>query len=189
MQVQQEIERKWLVEDIVTALSACMNNDKLEPYHYTMDKPGVEYQIIRQAYVTGDDGVPFRYRLTTDGPDFISGEKTFKTGEGLTRTEKTEQYPEQEIRQIFADLEETGIRPILKVRHIIPHGKYFIEFDSLYGLPGAMKEKYEFYAEIEFPSEEEANAFTDIPKWFGREVTGEKEHNMSSIFEMMQENK
>ena len=50
-----------------------------------------------------------------------------------------------------------------------------------------VKDKYEDYVEIEFPSVEEAEAFTDIPKWFGEEVTGQKEHNMASIFNMIQE--
>lgn len=182
--VQKEIERKWKVKNLSAAQEAAFVVEKnAQGVIMHMEKPDVQYFLIRQAY-EGDR----RIRLTTNSiGEFLSGEYTRKAGEGLERKEVTTTLSENYTRVRFGELEDTGIRPILKMRCRIPHGEYFIEYDSLYGLPVEMKDKYEDYVEIEFPSVEEAEAFTDIPKWFGEEVTGQKEHNMASIFKMIQE--
>lgn len=183
--VQKEIERKWKVKKLDAAQNAAFRVEKTDQgITMNMDKPGVQYFLIRQAYEHDR-----RVRLTTDAlGNFISGEYTRKTGEGLERVEHTTQLSENYARVRFDELDEVGIQAIMKMRCCIPHGDYVIEYDSLFGLPGCMKGKYEDYVEIEFPSVEEAEAFTDIPKWFGEEVTGQKEHNMATIFQMIQEN-
>lgn len=185
MKIEKEIERKWKVKNLLGAQKAAFVVDENDANIQHMEKPGVQYFMIRQAYEHDR-----RVRLTTDClGNFISAEYTTKTGEGLEREERNIKLSENYARVRFAEMEETGIQPILKMRSKIPHGEYFIEYDSLFGLPGCMKGEYEDYVEIEFPSVEEAKAFTDIPKWFGEEVTGQKEHTMASIFVMIQENK
>ena len=58
-------------------------------------------------------------------------------------------------------------RLIEKRRYILPFGKYKIELDIFKGkLEGLI------YAEVEFPSKEEAENFA-APEWFNRELTEE----------------
>ena len=56
-------------------------------------------------------------------------------------------------------------RLITKTRYLIPYGKYTIELDIFEGDLAPLT-----LAEVEFPSEEEANAFTP-PSWFKEDVT------------------
>lgn len=59
-------------------------------------------------------------------------------------------------------------RVITKTRYLIPYGTYTIELDVFEGeLCGLM------FAEVEFPNEEEANAFVP-PEWFEADVTFDK---------------
>ena len=56
-------------------------------------------------------------------------------------------------------------RIITKTRYLIPYGAYTIELDVFGGVYFGLR-----FAEVEFPSEEEANAFLP-PDWFDRDVT------------------
>lgn len=59
-------------------------------------------------------------------------------------------------------------RVITKTRYLIPYGAYTIELDVFAGeLSGLM------FAEVEFPDEEEADAFV-LPEWFEADVTFDK---------------
>lgn len=71
--------------------------------------------------------------------------------------------------------EKADGRIIRKTRYLIPYGKYTIELD-IFGrdLKGLM------FAEVEFPSEEEANAFVP-PDWFDRDVSFDKRFRNSYL--------
>lgn len=176
MKVEKEIERKWKIGDINAAYEAAYDG------FMTMNKSGVKYQMIRQAY---DSRGRVRWIHTNFYEDFIAGERTIKTGQGLERVEHTTDLTEKEVRDYFWNLYRTNTPYIYKVRCIIPHGKFKIEFDEILCVPTEMYRKYDLYAEIEFASVEEANAFTDVPSWFGEEVTGQDEHSMKNIHDMM----
>ena len=64
---------------------------------------------------------------------------------------------------------------IRKKRYLIPYEKYTIELD-VFGEP------YEnlVIAEVEFESEEEANAFCP-PEWFGEDVTLDRRYHNSNL--------
>ena len=64
---------------------------------------------------------------------------------------------------------------IAKRRHLIPYGKYTIELDIFEGdLKGLNM------AEVEFPSESEADSFVP-PAWFVKEVTMDKNYHNSNM--------
>ena len=64
---------------------------------------------------------------------------------------------------------------IKKRRYLIPYGKYTIELD-IFEEPL----KPLIFAEVEFPSLEEATAFTP-PAWFEEDVTGRREYTNSYL--------
>ena len=57
----------------------------------------------------------------------------------------------------------------------MPYARYLIEWDVFKGdLEGLM------YAEVEFPSKEEAMRF-QAPEWFSRELSGETGHSNADL--------
>ncbi len=66
-------------------------------------------------------------------------------------------------------------RIITKKRYMIPYEQYTIELDIFEGDLAPLT-----LAEVEFPSEEEANAFIP-PEWFGEDVTLSKEYHNSTL--------
>ncbi len=66
-------------------------------------------------------------------------------------------------------------RLIQKKRYMIPYGKYTIELDIFGGDLAPL-----VLAEVEFPSEEEANSFV-APDWFGDDVTFEPLYHNSFL--------
>lgn len=121
---------------------------------------------ILQAYV---DDVRYRWANL----ESTEVEKTIKTGEGMVRTEETTIVDSEEA--LRAVLEANDGFWMRKHRFKIRHGEYTIELD--YFVENGLA-----YAEIEFPTVEEAEAFTDIPSWFGKEVTGDPAWNSHSIY-------
>ncbi len=64
---------------------------------------------------------------------------------------------------------------IRKFRYAIPHGAYTVELDIFQGeLEGLC------YAEVEFPSEEEALSFQPLD-WFSEELTGERGYSNAEL--------
>ncbi len=111
---------------------------------------------IRQAYICTDPVI----RVRQKDDQFIL---TIK-GRGMMVREEVEMpLSEGAFRSLYNKKEGIAIE---KSRYIIPdsHG-YTIELDLFHG-------PYEGFvmAEVEFPTEEEANAYSG-PAWFGREVT------------------
>lgn len=66
-------------------------------------------------------------------------------------------------------------RTIWKTRYLIPYGAYTIELDIFEGEYRGLR-----FAEVEFPSEEEANAFVP-PEWFDRDVTFDKRFRNNNL--------
>lgn len=66
-------------------------------------------------------------------------------------------------------------RIITKKRYMIPYDKYTIELDVFEGELAPL-----ILAEVEFPSEEEANAFV-APDWFGEDVTFSTQYHNSNL--------
>jgi len=64
---------------------------------------------------------------------------------------------------------------IRKTRYIIPYKKYLIELDVFSGTYQGL-----VFAEVEFETEEEANAF-ELPDWFDRDVTFDKRFRNSHL--------
>ena len=89
--------------------------------------------------------------------------QTIKTGQGLTRQEDEEDLTQAVFEE---QRNNVGDRSLQKTRYEIPYEWKIIELDIYRG-----KLQWLVVAEIEFTSEEEANAFT-APDSFGKELTG-----------------
>lgn len=178
----QEIERKWRVRRLP------------EDYHRYPSK------LLEQAYLCQNPTLRIRKESSIFGGEeegSISGEK-----EGSSISDKNEQVGLSEERTqeeyIFCykgkgrlsreeynlplteEAYETLIgktegRVIRKFRYAIPHGAYTVELDIFQGeLEGLC------YAEVEFPSEEEALSFQPLD-WFSEELTGERGYSNAEL--------
>ena len=139
-----ELERKWLVEQAPAEL---------------LSRPADQ---IEQGYLAvGEDGSEVRVRRRAGNCSL-----TVKAGHGLSRRES-----EVELRadQFDALWPATEGRRIFKTRRTLGSGGEddgpVIEFDEYGGKLSGL-----CVAEVEFPNERAARAFTPTD-WFGREVT------------------
>ncbi|WP_033151766.1 CYTH domain-containing protein [Pseudobutyrivibrio ruminis] len=99
---------------------------------------------------------------------------TYK-GSGLMAREEIEAALTKEAYEHL--LEKIDGYPITKRRYLIPLDPYTIELDVFSGHMEGL-----IMAEVEFPTEEEANSFTP-PEWFGEDVTNDRRyHNSNMIF-------
>jgi adenylate cyclase len=114
---------------------------------------------IEQGYLAiGSDG---EVRVRRKGDRLLL---TAKRGSGLSREEAEVELDRESFEELW---QLTEGRRLQKRRHVLPQGDLRIEIDVYGGeLEGLT------VAEIEFSSEEEANAF-DPPGWLGEEVTGD----------------
>lgn len=136
-----EVERKFLVPRAPDFLESCRR------------------QRIEQGYLAiENDDTEVRVRRIGEAAYL-----TVKRGIGLTRTEIE---IEIESAQFDALWPLTAERRVSKDRHLVPLEDGDAEVD-VYGGPLAGL----IVAEVEFPSEEQAEAFR-APDWFGDEVTG-----------------
>ena len=120
---------------------------------------------IEQAYLCDDPVV----RIRRDGERYYL---TYK-GRGLLAREEAN-LPLNEAAYLHLKAKADG-RVITKRRFRIPCGPYTIELD-LFSSPEKL-----ILAEVEFPTEEAALAFTP-PSWFGEDVTGDSRyHNCNMI--------
>ena len=93
---------------------------------------------------------------------------TFKVGRGTSREEREVQdQPETVCRALAGH----GGRRLRKLRHEIPWKNLIIEIDSYRGGNRGL-----VVAEVEFPTLAAYRKFKP-PKWFGREVTGNKRYS------------
>jgi adenylate cyclase len=140
-----EIERKFLVDAIPGDLGDRRSS------------------AIEQGYVAiGADGTEVRIRRR-DGASTL----TVKSGGGLARVEEELAIDDAAFERLWPLTEG---RRIEKVRHVVPTDVpgVVIELDEYGGdLDGLL------VAEVEFPGEDEARAFTP-PPWFGADVTDDR---------------
>lgn len=141
-----EIERKFLVD---------LSKIELSKYHK---------RVIEQGYLSTNPVV----RVRRDNDDFYM---TYKSEGQLAR----EEYNLPLTRDAFYHLLEKADGNIIsKERFEIPYeenGKMFtIELDVFNG-----KQKGLVFAEVEYESEAEANAFVG-PKWFTKDVTDDERY-------------
>jgi adenylate cyclase len=120
---------------------------------------GADSDEIEQGYLaTGTDG---EVRVRRKGEKLVL---TAKRGGGLSREEAEVELDRASFDRLWQLTEGRRLR---KRRYVLPHGALRIELDVYEGdLEGLS------VAEIEFPSEEEAEAFQP-PEWLGEEVTGD----------------
>ncbi len=120
---------------------------------------------IEQAYVSRDPVIRVRR----------AGERFILTVKGRGRMEREElnlPLTAEAYVRLAAKAEGTVIR---KRRYLIPFGSYTIELDHF-----ASPREGLWLAEVEFPSREEALAFT-APDWFGEDVTNDPQYHNSNM--------
>lgn len=123
------------------------------------------YHMLEQGYLNTDPVVRVRkeddtYYLTYKGRGYIEKE------------EYNLPLNEEAYRHLLAKADGNIIS---KKRHLIPCPPYTIELD-VFDAPFAPL----VIAEVEFPSLEEAKAFTP-PEWFGEDVTGDYHYSNSYL--------
>jgi len=103
---------------------------------------------------------------------------TVKSGGLLAREEYEIDLTREQYENMAGSVKGLFIR---KTRYLIPCPPYTIELDLFHGsLEGLI------YAEVEFPSIEEAEAFVP-PSWFGREVTEDGSFTNAALSKMTEE--
>lgn len=120
---------------------------------------------IEQAYVSRDPVIRVRR----------AGERFILTVKGRGRMEREElnlPLTAEAYVRLAAKAEGTVIR---KRRYLIPFGSYTIELDHFTSPREGL-----WLAEVEFPSREEALAFTG-PDWFGEDVTNDPQYHNSNM--------
>jgi adenylate cyclase len=123
---------------------------------------GTDTDEIEQGYLaTGSDG---EVRLRRRGDQLLL---TAKRGSGLSREEAEIELDRERFDELWPLTEGRRLR---KLRHVIPHGDLMIEVDVYEDVLEGL-----VVAEIEFPSEEDANGF-DPPAWLGEDVTGDERY-------------
>lgn len=143
-----EIERKFLVNDL--------NGINLEEY---------EYKKMAQDYLYIDKFSVVRIRKieTAKGKKFKYTIKTAKVGISVNEIER--EISEEDYLELRKQL-NSKYNTIEKTRYIIPYmDNLKIELDVFHGIYEGV-----VFAEIEFSSEEQAYN-TELPKWFGKEVS------------------
>ena len=145
-----EIERKWLVKEEILKKQDCIH---LEDF---------DYRDISQGYLCAVPVIRIRKSIKKSGESHYM--LSYK-GRGLL---EREEYNLPLTAEAYESLKgKIEGRLIEKRRDILPFGKYKIELDIFKGkLEGLI------YAEVEFPSKEEAENFS-APEWFNRELTEE----------------
>lgn len=124
------------------------------------------HRTLEQAYLCTEPVV----RVRRDAEDYIL---TYKSKGLMVREEYNLPLTEEAYRHL---LEKADGRIITKERYCIPYGGHLtIELDVFGGdlVPLLL-------AEVEFASEEEANAFTP-PDWFGEDVTFSSKYHNSTL--------
>lgn len=146
-----EIEKKYLVNELPA---------NLDQY---------KYHIIEQAYLTTNPTI--RVRREDD--------EYYMTYKGHGRDDTALCHSEYNLpltKEAYDTLRSKADGNIItKKRVLIPYDKYTIELD-IFDEPF----KPLLFAEVEFDSVDEANAFV-APAWFGLEVTGDKNYSNASL--------
>lgn len=184
----KEIERKWLVTDIGTAIAesasgtyiaqAYLNSNRCFVRviddetaviniqgHYEELWHGVTVPMKDAEEILLHDNSTLTYRIRRSGEvDAFITIKGRSTDDGLSRDEW--EYPIS--LQLYNDLVSSlQLAEVTKYRFFIPFGDLTIELDEFRGHNTGL-----VVAEIEFPEDYNMPLTMDWPGWFGREVTG-----------------
>lgn len=158
----REIERKWLCRD------------------WPADLPYEQDWEVEQAYLYVGDDVEVRLHKKVDrhGRTDTNYRMTTKIGNGLERIELSVYLTEKQYNEFMTEV--VGV----------PINKHFRTFNLNgyeLGIGSILEGNNIFYAEIEFDSQEEANAFILPYDW--EEVTGDINHNMKTYWRNTRQNK
>lgn len=123
------------------------------------------HRLIEQGYLCTAPVV----RVRRSGENFTL---TYKGGGMMARREENLPLTQEGYHHLLAKADGNIIT---KTRYCIPWGDYTIELD-VFAPPLAPL----VMAEVEFPTVEEAEAFTP-PEWFGREVTFDPAYHNSNM--------
>lgn len=138
---------------------------------YLIDKiPGdleqYPHKELEQAYLCTDPVV----RVRKEGEDYVL---TYKSRGLMVREEYNLPLTEEAYRHL---LEKADGIIISKTRYVIPEKEGLkIELDVFHGKHAGL-----VLAEVEFPTEEDANAYCP-PDWFGEDVTLSAKYHNSSL--------
>ena len=151
-----EIERKWFMQS-------------------APDLPELSHTRMEQCYLSLLPELRIRrYQdLTSENADRY--DLTIKSEGLLAREEIIKELSEQEYRVLLEM--NGGLPPIVKDHRTYAYGKYILEFSRV----DPEREEGFTYAEVEFPTVEEAVAFSP-PDWFGEETTNRPERRMRSYW-------
>jgi len=119
---------------------------------------------IAQGYLANETGgrhVRLRKKAKT-------ASLTFKVGRGTAREEREIRLSAQQFATLWP---ATAGRRLHKTRYLVPWRNLVIEIDIYHGPNRGV-----IVAEVEFPSVASCRKFKP-PRWFGREVTGEKRYS------------
>lgn len=132
-----------------------------------LEKP--EGEFYRQGYLLTDPTKTIRVRQTS--------EKGFLTIKGIsvgaTRAEFEYEIPHEEAKEL---LDQFSVSELSKIRYKILFENKLWEVDEFLGENEGL-----MVAEIELESEDETFS---IPKWIGKEVTGEKKYYNSNLTQL-----
>lgn len=124
------------------------------------------HRTLEQAYLCTEPVV----RVRRDDNDYIL---TYKSKGLMVREEYNLPLTEEAYRHLLVKADG---RIITKERYCIPYGDHLtVELDIFDGDLAPL-----LLAEVEFASEEEANAFTP-PDWFGEDVTFSSKYHNSTL--------
>lgn len=165
-----EIERKWLID------SASLTKEAFENFGLG------DFVTIHQYYLSAKPEVRLRktIRRSSGRENNCQNdlyELTIKGSGTLSRFEKNIELTSEEFTSLMHDCLTT---PIIKTRqkyYWLSDPRVCVELDA-YIEPAALEGQ--MVAEIEFDSEEKANAFIPFP-WFGKEVTEDPKYKNKSI--------
>ena len=119
---------------------------------------------IAQGYLANETGgrhVRLRKKAKT-------ASLTFKVGRGTAREEREIRLSPKQFATLWP---ATAGRRLHKTRYLVPWRNLVIEIDVYHGPNRGV-----IVAEVEFPSMASCRKFKP-PRWFGREVTGEKRYS------------
>ncbi|NIK80550.1 CYTH domain-containing protein [Paenibacillus castaneae] len=159
-----EIERKFLLAEFPNVI---VEEGNLQV---------VSEQRIEQTYIAIDENQELRVRRIVN---LASGEvtytHTFKLGNGLLREEIEYSISEAIYEQI---VKAFGFVPLTKNRITAQWNGRVIEIDTYDQIELSV-------LEVEFESEEEANAFV-APDWFGRDISSERQYSNKKVWRELQ---
>lgn len=160
-----EIERKFLLPGSPSLL---IEETKL--------KVRSEHRI-EQTYLAMDENQELRVRRIVDlASNEVTFTHTFKLGNGLSREEIEYSISEGIYEQV---VKAFGFVPLTKNRLTAEWDGRVIEIDTYDQIELSV-------LEVEFDSEEAANAFI-APEWFGKDISSERQYSNKTVWRKLQE--